>query len=683
MIRFFMFLCIGFFSLNSFSYSENYYYMQEGKVIINELPGKFVVQFNNVSNSDKEELLTNSNLNIKFNKSHLSRRYIQIESSASNNEVKALSTSAAIKTISKLYVSELSNVEFTYVNRLLVRFKKDISQGQIQSIISTYDLKIIERKWLGENTFLFENSNLENTLFIANEIFESGLVEYSNPDFISFNVSETNDAYYSSQWNLPKILANSAWTITTGSSQINIAILDNGVQSNHPDLTNKLITGYNALEPGQSTNPTIDDDNGTDDYHGTACAGVAAAATNNGIGIAGIGYNSKIIPIKLYYDDQITASDAVEAINWAYNHDADVLNLSWTMGNSQPVLNAITDAVNDGRDGKGCVVVKSAGNTHGEVTFPGQHPKVLAVGATNENDNRWSYSCYGNGLDVMAPSGWAYNGTKPFYSIDIKGHDGLNDDDPPTGSPTDLADTDYTKWFDGTSAAAPQVAGLAALILSIDNSLTEEQVRYIICHTADDKGSEGWDSYYGWGRINAYLAVKSADKQFTLSGSLQNNECWWGSITLTDNVTVPDGKILTVAPGAVISIPNGKKIQVNGMLIANNATFQPASGATWYGIQFYNCSSNSEVIGCEITGSTYGLDMYYYSNVKLHNNDISLNTYGMVFSSYSDGNGGVLRNDIESNDYGVFCVNYSDPCLYETAFIDNDRVCFSYYVPKS
>ena len=100
-----MFLCIAIFSLNSFSLSENYYYMQDGKVIITEVPGRFVVQFNSISNSDKEEILTLNN--IKFNKNHLSRRYVQIQFSSSYDQVKALLTSAAIKTISKLYISEL------------------------------------------------------------------------------------------------------------------------------------------------------------------------------------------------------------------------------------------------------------------------------------------------------------------------------------------------------------------------------------------------------------------------------------------------------------------------------------------------------------------------------------------------------------------------------------------------
>ncbi len=164
--------------------------------------------------------------------------------------------------------------------------------------------------------------------------------------------------------------------------------------------------------------------------------------------------------------------------------------------------------------------------------------------------------------------------------------------------------------------------------------------------------------------------LKNVD--YTTSGTMSSDERWFSDVTLSDNLTVADGVTLTILSGTTVTIPHGKKIQVNGTVIANNATFQPVSGDTWYGIQFYNCSSNSEVIGCEITGSTYGLDMYYYSNVKLRYNDISSNHCGMLFSSYSDGNGGVLRNDVESNDYGVFCVNYSDPCLYETAFIDND-----------
>ena len=165
-------------------------------------------------------------------------------------------------------------------------------------------------------------------------------------------------------------------------------------------------------------------------------------------------------------------------------------------------------------------------------------------------------------------------------------------------------------------------------------------------------------------------------QQITTSGSMPTDEHWVEPVTLTGDVIVPSDLTLYVESGTTVNIPNGKKIQVNGTLIADGATFQPTSGATWWGISFYNCSSSSEVVNCTITGSTYGLDMYYYSNVRLQLNDILLNHIGLFFSSYSDGNGAVSRNDIHSNDYGVYCINYCDPTLYQTGFINNDRAIY-------
>ncbi|MFZ6032757.1 MULTISPECIES: S8 family serine peptidase [Melioribacter] len=149
-----------------------------------------------------------------------------------------------------------------------------------------------------------------------------------------------NDPLIQYQWNLNKIMAQNAWNITTGSPSIIIAILDNGIDSNHPDLQNKLVIGYDV----------IDNDNTTDPYgnywHGTACAGAAAAGTNNGIGIASIGYNCKIMPIQIAHDDNINNPiKFVTGLNWAVAHGADIICFSGHTDNSQDVLDAIDYAM--------------------------------------------------------------------------------------------------------------------------------------------------------------------------------------------------------------------------------------------------------------------------------------------------------------------------------------------------
>ena len=250
------------------------------------------------------------------------------------------------------------------------------------------------------------------------------------------------------------------------------------------------------------------------------------------------------MPIQFTHtNDWGDASDFADGINWAWNNGADIINISGGTQQSGEVENAINSATSSGRSGKGCIVVKSAGN-YGSITYPGTLSNVITVGMTDDNDERISGSGIGAELDVMAPSG--------VYATDIEGEDGASDFDY-------IVNTGFT----GTSAAAPHVSGLAGLILSTDNTLTEQQVREIIQYTADDLGTEGWDQYCGWGRINAGSAVKSADCQFTTSGQLSHNEYWWDSVTLSGNITVPSGKMLTISSSTTIST-NGYIVTCSG-----------------------------------------------------------------------------------------------------------------------
>lgn len=357
------------------------------------------------------------------------------------------------------------------------------------------------------------------------------------------SINAQNDPLLSNQWNLSKIRATDAWSISTGSPSIIIAILDAGVDSNHPDLQYKLVTGYDVADNDNTTNPY------GNDYHGTACAGLAAAHTNNGLGIAGVGYNCKIMPIQLAHSEGLigNAANFVTGLNWAVAHGADVISFSGHTETSQAVIDALYNAKINGRNGKGCVIIKSAGNESGSgITYPGRQPIVLSVGATDQNDQRISDSSYGPELDVMAPS--------EVYTTDISGSSGFNSGD-------------YKSDFLRTSAAAPQVAGVAGLMLAADNSLTEETVRKIICYTADDINSPGFDNETGWGRINALNAVKSASKQFTLSGNLSNNQCWWGNVTINGNVYVPSGMQLTIISNTTLNFGSFSILSTGGRII--------------------------------------------------------------------------------------------------------------------
>jgi subtilisin family serine protease len=305
-------------------------------------------------------------------------------------------------------------------------------------------------------------------------------------------------------WGTPgaDISAPEAWGVSHGSDAITVAIIDDGVDLSHPDLAAKLVPGYDATGNGSGGGPS------GDEAHGTNCAGIAAALTNNGKGVAGVAWEAKIMPVRIFIGDSTTDSWAANGINWATNNGADVLSNSWGGGSSSTAItNAINNAKANGRGGKGAVVVFASGNDDGPVIYPANLSNVLAVGALSPCDERKSWtSCdgepgwgsnYGPELDIMAPG-------VHMYSTDIQGAAG---DDP----------GNYNYKFNGTSSATPVVAGVASLLLGAEPNLTAAQVENRLKTTADDLGAAGWDSQTGYGRVNVYEALLASPSTYLLT----------------------------------------------------------------------------------------------------------------------------------------------------------------------
>jgi thermitase len=296
-------------------------------------------------------------------------------------------------------------------------------------------------------------------------------VAYAEPDFVAQAVSSPDDPGFGDQWGMVKIRASEAWDVTTGSPSINIAILDTGVDLDHPDLANKLISNTNF-----STSGSADDVYG----HGTHVAGIAAAMTDNGIGVAGLGYSSTIMNVKVLSDAGAGSySWIASGIIWAADNGAEVINLS--LGGSS-ASSSLEDAVNYAWS-KGVVVVAAAGNSGNTTPFyPACYANCIAVAATDVNDVRASWSNYGDWVDVAAP-GLSIYSTLKDYGYGYKS---------------------------GTSMASPHVAGLAALLFTMvgdsnGDGLFNDEVRSRIEATCDDIGIVG----IGSGRINAYRAVQT------------------------------------------------------------------------------------------------------------------------------------------------------------------------------
>jgi len=296
-------------------------------------------------------------------------------------------------------------------------------------------------------------------------------VAYAEPDFVAEAVGSPDDPGFMNQWGMVKIQASQAWDMTTGSPSINIAILDTGVDLDHPDLANKVISSVDFTHSS-----SLDDVYG----HGTHVAGIAAAMTNNSIGVAGLGYTSTIMNVKVLSDSGAGAySWIASGIIWAVDNGAEVINMSLGGPSDSSTLEEAIDYAWS----KGVAVIAAAGNSGTTAPFyPAYYTNCIGVAATDANDARASWSNYGDWVDVAAPGVSIYSTLK---------NDGYG-------------------YKSGTSMASPHVAGLAALVFTTvsdangDGKLNDE-VRNLIEATCDDIGLSG----IGYGRINAAQAVGS------------------------------------------------------------------------------------------------------------------------------------------------------------------------------
>jgi len=268
----------------------------------------------------------------------------------------------------------------------------------------------------------------------------------------------------------------SAWSRVGAIDPVVVAVIDSGVATTHPDLAQAVLPGWNVVTGTGETGDEVSS-------HGTHIEGIIGAS-HNGRGVAGIDPAARILPVKVTNLFGSTGSSWVASgVVWAADHGARILNISigFTADN-QTLRSAIQYAA-----GRGCVIVCSAGNVPtSPIVYPGRYPEVIAVGATDNRDALWAQSATGAELDLVAPG------------VDIVStwHK--------AASPSTFA------FQTGTSQAAPQVAGVAALVMSVAPELTAPQVRLILEVSVRDLGPPGWDDQHGYGRIDALRAVTLA-----------------------------------------------------------------------------------------------------------------------------------------------------------------------------
>ncbi len=378
-----------------------------------------------------------------------------------------------------------------YIN---VKLQSESDYSILQGIAEENHCVIVE-----QNTFMPLWYNLKiargserNSVEVANIIYETGYFAESCPSFTVDALEISYDPEVLRQWGLYNsknegfdISVCAAWNYATGRG-IKIAIIDTGIDMNHPDLISNIYPLSYDTEMGVLHSECYDD-------HGTHCAGIVAAIRNNGKFISGVAPDAKLISVsnRLELNSEWKLANG---INWAWQIGADIISCSWRCTKNSLIDSAINNAVTLGREGKGCVFVKSAGNSWGSITYPGDYgPEVLAVASMNSAGGLAPSSAHGSNLFVSAP-GVDILSTVPENSIAINS---------------------------GTSMACPHVSGLAALILERNPQLTAEQVRKIIAKNAKKIGNipydtmkiyGTWNEFYGYGLIDAYEAVRNTPR---------------------------------------------------------------------------------------------------------------------------------------------------------------------------
>ncbi len=357
--------------------------------------------------------------------------------------------------------------------RLLVGFKPQVSESQSNALLGGMGARST-KKLAGLSVHIVDLPPTANPNAVANQFRGRPELDFIEPDIILAPVQATvvpNDPSYTSQWHLPKIQAPAAWAFTQGSVAIKIAILDTGVDPTHSDLISRITSGWNSYNSNS---------NSTDIHgHGTQVAGTASATGNNSLGGTGVSWNTLIMPVRVTdIAGYATYSTIASGLTWAADNGARVANISFDVVGSSTVSSAAQYFQR-----KGGVVISSAGNA-GALSTLAASPYITTVSATDPNDMLYSWSTTGNRVTLSAP-GCVFT----TYSGNSYG------------------------TACGTSFSSPVVAGVAALLLSLNPNLTPIQVTSILESSADDLGPAGVDLQYGHGRVNAARALSVAFNQ--------------------------------------------------------------------------------------------------------------------------------------------------------------------------
>ncbi|HJZ40550.1 MAG TPA: S8 family serine peptidase [Bacteroidales bacterium] len=451
---------------------------------------------------------------------------------------------------------------FYLTDKIFVSFKPGATNTGINTLLEKYSLKILREYENEKNTFLLQvtTSTGINPIKVANILADEDLVAAAEPDMVNrFSTAfKPADPYFNRQWHLSSragvqlvneasVDAPGAWDITRGKRSIVVAVIDDGFDLSHPDFTGKgkVVFPKDYVDGDARPYP----ESAEWDYHGTPCAGVAIAESN-GRGVVGIAHGCAFMPVRfpLSADDDLL----IEIFEETAAH-ADVISCSW---GPPPVFAPLSFmfsktltrlAAKGGPRGKGCVICFASANFNAPVNDPvnrngfdwlqyngtlckttgpilngiAAHPGVIAVAASTSLNRHAAYSNWGNEISVCAPS----NNFHPLDPQQFVPGRGIWTTDNESYGEGFTAHSRYTGQFGGTSSATPLVAGIAALVLSVNPKLKAAQVKEILESTADkivdtdpdpihgtNRGQyvNGHSQWFGYGKVNAACAVREA-----------------------------------------------------------------------------------------------------------------------------------------------------------------------------
>ncbi len=506
------------------------------------------------------------------------------EGESLDQELDSIREKDEVETGTHVYYSDKSNKPVVPTGEIYIIFHEGTNAEEQLVVLDEYRLELVERR--GADRLIAKvTKNSRNPLKVAASMEQFPLVRSATPDLDipmdEYEFFAPEDDLFSHEWHLenpgfvidfPMRLKQGAdakvvdaWKRLGGfgSKDVTIAVIDNGFDLSHPDFEDKIVKPYNVWD---STN-FIPQGN-PKRTHGTPCASVALA-TSNGKGIVGVAPNARFMPM---HGTSFTLRDTENMFDYCIDNGADIISCSWGSTDPEwdldgPKKDAIAKAAREGRNGKGCVILFATGNDYLDyVNFYAAHPDVIAVAASTSKDEHASYSNAGLEVTVCAPSNghWPITAARAWWDEGTQGREGHK-----KYWADGINRSNHHKHFGGTSSATPLVAGICALMLSVNPDLTAKQVKEILIRTADkigspsDYDSNGHSRKFGYGRVNADRAVAESlrmrdggDTSTTTPGGGVNDQIKQGQGIFRFNVKKQEAKGFGVQVGVFAKYGN-------------------------------------------------------------------------------------------------------------------------------